>query len=199
MTGLPQEQSGVVHDQSEVVHGRGEPAWNALTYIFKDAKATELEAYYAPNKRLVVKMAGVGKPSFYLYTTEQGTDRQRLNPKLTNEIRKALGESTLDKSAALQQERDSITQVMRAKVQTKQQLEEAAQNLQEDRQILSTLSTQISRLEADIQELEAKAGASDETAIQKLKDEKRELEAEHQRKKEEYDQARENAQKALQL
>ena len=36
----------------------------------------------------------------------------------------------------------------------------------------------------EIRELEDKAGSWDEEAIQKLKDEKRALEAEHQRKKE---------------
>ena len=41
MTNLPQEQTGLVH-------GPGEPAWNALTYIYPDANVTDLEAFYDP-------------------------------------------------------------------------------------------------------------------------------------------------------
>ena len=49
MTDLPQEQSGVVH-------GPGDTAWKALTFIFPNAKATEVEASHDPkSQRLVVK------------------------------------------------------------------------------------------------------------------------------------------------
>ena len=192
MTRLPQEQRGVEE-------GPGEPAWNALTHIFPDASATELEASYSTTKRLMVKEFGAKKPLLYLYTTEKETGVQRLNPKLTKGIRDALGESAVDKSAALRQERDRNTQVMRAKEQTKQQLEKAAKNLQEDRQIMNAIRDRISRLDVEMRELEDKAGSLDETAIQRLKDEKRALEAEHQRKREQYDQTHEDAQRALQL
>ena len=108
--GEEHEMTNFQKKQSGVVHGPGNPAWKALTHIFHDASATELDAYIVPTtQRLVVKMAGAGKPSFYLFTTERGTGVERLNPKLTNEIRRALGESTLDKSTALQQERDRNT------------------------------------------------------------------------------------------
>ena len=193
MTRFPQEQSGVVQ-------GPGEPAWKALTHIFRDAKATEVEAYYDPKtKRLMVKKAGADQTAYPLHTRIQGTDIQRLNPKIPPVLRTSLGESTVDLSTTLQQERDRNTQAMRVKEQTKQQLEGAATNLQEDRQIMDAIRNRISRLEADIHELEDKAGPLDETAIQRLKDEKRALEAEHQRKREQYDQTHEDAQRALQL
>ena len=93
---LPQEQSGVVH-------GPGEPAWKALTYIYPNASATDLEAFYPPDsQRLKVKMAGGGKASYFLFTTERGTGIERLNPQVTVEIRKALGESARDQASALQ-------------------------------------------------------------------------------------------------
>ena len=98
MTHMPQEQSGMVQ-------GPGEPAWNSLTFIYPDASATDLEAYMDPkSKRLMVRMKGVGKKAYPLYTTQRGTNTQQLNPNLTQEIRKALGESTLDQAAALQRE-----------------------------------------------------------------------------------------------
>ena len=193
MIRLPQEQS-------RVVQGPGDQAWKDLTFIFPDAIATEVEAYIDPkSQRLMVKKAGADQTAYPIYTRILGTDIQRLNPKIPPVLRASLGESAVDQSAALQQERDRNTQVMRAKEQTKQQLEEAAKNLQEDRQIMDAIRNRMSRLEADIRELEDKAGPLDETAIQKLKDEKRALEAEHQRKREQYEQAHEKAQAALQL
>ena len=120
MTNLPQEQSGVVH-------GLGEPAWNAPKHIYPNASATDLEAYIDPTtKRLKVKMTGAGKALYYLYTTQRGTDIERLNPQLTGKIRKALGESALDQASDLQQQRGRNSQEIRAKTQTKQQLEKAA-------------------------------------------------------------------------
>ena len=193
MTTLPQEQSGVVQ-------APGEPAWNALTYIYPDASATELEAFFDPKtKRLKIKIAGAGKASYFLFTNERGTGIERLNPQLTVEIRKSLGESALDQSAALQQERDINSQEIRAKTQTKQQLEEAAQEVQTLRQEMAALRDQTRQLDDEIRELEDRTGPWDEEAIQRLKDEKREVEAEHQKKREQYERAYANAQRALQL
>ena len=101
MTNLPQEQT-------EMIHGPGEAAWKALTFIYPDANATDLEAFYDPKtQRLKVKMAGAGKKAYFLYRISQQTSQERLNPDLTKEIKAALGESTLEKSATLQQERDT--------------------------------------------------------------------------------------------
>ena len=193
MTTLPQEQSGVVH-------GPGEPAWNSLTFIYRDASATDLEAFYDPKKqRLKVKMAGAGKASYYLFTTEKGTNIERLNPKLPVETRKALGESTLDQASKLQQERDRNSQEIREKTQTKQQLEEAAQNVRTFQQDMEAIRNQLRQLADEIRELEDRAGPLDEEAIQKLKDEKKALEEEHQRKREQRDQAYAAVQRALKL
>ena len=144
-------------------------------------------------------MAGSGKASYYLYTTQQGTGIERLNPKLPLEILRALGESAVDQSVALQQERGRNSQEIRAKTQTKQQLEEAAQNVQTLRQEMDALRNQSRQLDAEIRELEDRTGPLDEEAIQKRKDEKRALEAEHQRKRAQYERAYADAQRALQL
>ena len=193
MTTLPQEQSGVVQ-------GPGEPAWNALTHTYPNTSATDLEAFYPPgSQRLKVKLAGAGKPSFYLYTKIQGTNIERLNPKITDEILIALGESALDQRNALQQERGRNSQEIRSKTQTKQQLEEAAQALPTLRQEMNALRNPSRQLDDEIRALEDKAGPLDEEAIQRRKDEKRALEAEHQRKRTQYDRAYTDAQPALQL
>ena len=193
MANLPQEQTGMVH-------GPGEAAWKTLTFIYPDANATDLEAFYDPRtQRLKVKMAGAGKKAYFLYKISQQTGQERLNPDLTKEIKTSLGESALEQSATLQQERDRNSQEIRTKVQTKQQLEEAAQEVQESRQEMDAIRNQLSRFDDQIRELEDRAGPLDEEAIQRRKDEKKELEAEHQRKRAQYDEAYANTQRALQL
>ena len=194
MSTFPTEDSGMVHNP-------GDAAWKSLTYIYPDAKATELEAFIDPvTKRLKVKMTGTGKASYYLLTTEQKSDKQHLNPKLSLEIRNALGESALDQASVLQQERERNIKEIVEKTNRKKQLEkEAAQKVQEARQEMDAQRNQIRQLDEEIRELEDKAGSWDEEAIQKLKDEKRALEGEHQRKRAEYDQANADAKTALQL
>ena len=145
-------------------------------------------------------MTGAGKASYFLYTTEKNSNTQQLNPKLSLEIRRALGESTLDQASVLQQERERNLREIVEKTNRKKQLEEeAAQEVQELRQDLDNLRNRISQLDDEIREIEDKAGSWDEEAIQKLKDEKRAFEAEHQRKKAQLDQANADAKTALQL
>ena len=194
MSTFPTEDSGMVHNP-------GDAAWKSLTYIYPDAKATELEAFIDPvTKRLKVKMTGTGKASYYLLTEDKALKTEKLNPKLTKEIRKALGESTVDQARVLQQERERNLREIVEKTNRKKQLEEeAAQEMQEKRQEMDAQRNQISQLDEEIRELEDKAGPWDEEAIQKLKDEKRALEGEHQRKRAEYDQAKAKAKTVLQL
>ena len=195
MSTFPTEDSGLVHNP-------GEAAWKSLTYIYPDANATELEAFIDPTtKRLKVKMAGQGKASYYLMTEDKALKTAKLNPKLSLEIRKALGESTVDQARVLQQERDRNLREIVEKTNRKKQLEEeeAAQEVQEKRQEMDALRNQIRQRDEEIRELEDKAGPWDKEAIQKLKDEKRALEAEHQRKKAQLDQANAGAKTVLQL
>ena len=193
MTNLPREQSGVVH-------GPGEPAWNALAFLFPDAKASEVEAYYDPkSQRLIVKKAGAGQAPYYLFTREIATGQERLNPKIPPVLRRSLGETALNQVRALQQERARNSQEIRKKTQTKQQLEVAAQELPTLRQEMGAIRDQSRQLVDEIRELEDQTGPWDEEAIQRLKDEKKKLEAEHQRKREQYDRAYAAAQQALQL
>ena len=64
---------------------------------------------------------------------------------------------------------------------------------------MDALRDQSRQLDDEIRELEDRTGPLDEEAIQRRKDEKRALEAEHQRKKAQYDRAHADAQRALQL
>ena len=193
MTTLPQEESGVVQ-------GPGEAAWNALTFLYPNASAVDLEAFMDPKtQRLMIKKAGAGKASYYLFTQDRTTKEQRLNPKLSMEIRNALGESAEDQARSLQQERDANIQELRAKEQRKPQLEAAAQESQSLRREMDALRDRIRQLDDEMNELEDKAGPLDEETKQKWKDEHRALELEHQKKREQLEQTRARAQEALQL
>ena len=66
-------------------------AWDSLTGIFPDAKATELEATYSKTGKLQVKMFGQGKKAYPLFTKDKNTGEQRINPILPRQIKSALG------------------------------------------------------------------------------------------------------------
>ena len=178
--------------------GPGDVAMRALKSLFPDAK--DVEAYLdKTTKRLMIKKPGADQPSYPLYATEANPKSQRLNPEIPPDLRAALGESALDQATTLQQERDTNLREIVQKRNKLVQLEEAAQEVQERRQDLKNLRDRLKRLDDDIRELEDKAGPLDEEAIQRLKDEKRAFEAEHQRKREQLDQANADAKTALQL
>ena len=178
--------------------GPGDVAMGALKALFPDAK--DVEAYLdKTTKRLMIKKPGDDQPSYPLYATEANPNNRRLNPEIPPDLRAALGESALDQATTLQQERDTNLREIVQKRNKLVQLEEAAQEVQERRQDLKNLRDRLKRLDDDIRELEDKAGPLDEEAIQRLKDEKRAFEVEHQRKKEQLDQANADAKTALQL
>ena len=178
--------------------GPGDLAMRALKSLFPDAK--DVEAYLdKTTKRLMIKKPGADQPSYPLYATEANPKSQRLNPEIPPDLRAALGESALDQATTLQQERDTNLREIVQKRNKLVQLEEAAQEVQERRQDLKNLRDRLKRLDDDIRELEDKTGPFDEEAIQRLKDEKRAFEEEHQRKREQLDQANADAKTALQL
>ena len=183
--------------------GPGDAAMRAFKQLFPDAK--DVEAYInKTTKQLMIKKPGAGQPSYPLYTTEanpnnQRFNTQRLNPEIPPDLRASLGESAVDQATTLQQERDTNQREIVQKRNKLVQLEETAQEAQETRQEMDALRNQIRQLDEEIRELEDKAGSWDEEAIQKLKDEKRAFEAEHQRKRAQLDQANADAKTALQL
>ena len=183
--------------------GPGDAAMRAFKNLFPDAK--DVEAYLnKTTKQLMIKKPGADQPSYPLYTTEanpnnQRFNSQRLNPEIPPDLRAALGESAVDQATTLQQERDANRREIVQKRNKLVQLEETAQGVQETRQEMNALRNQIRQIDDDIRELEDKAGHFDEEAIQKLKDEKRAFEAEHQRKKAQLDQANADTKTALQL
>ena len=57
-----------------------EKSWDALTRLFPRASPTNLEASYSKTGRLQVKMACFGKKSYPLFTKDNNTGLERLNP-----------------------------------------------------------------------------------------------------------------------
>ena len=85
MRTMMHEQSGLPDTSYEETPLLGAPAqmqksWDALTRHFPRASATDLETSYSKTGRLQVKMSGYGKKSYPLFTKDQLTGKERLNP-----------------------------------------------------------------------------------------------------------------------
>ena len=100
-------------------------AWETLTGIFPEAKATELEATYSKTGKLQVKMFGQGKRAYPLFTKDKDTGGQRLNPILPRQIKSALGT-----------ERDTLI------VQKEKEIEELHKSIREDEEIANNENEQ---------------------------------------------------------
>ena len=107
------------------VHTSNEKAWDSLTGIFPDAKATELEATYSKTGKLQVKMFDQGKRAYPLFTKDKDTGGQRLNPILPRQIKSALGT-----------ERDTLI------VQKEKEIEELHKSIREDEEIANNENEQ---------------------------------------------------------
>ena len=66
-------------------------SWDALTRIFPNASASSLETTYGPTRKLQVKMVGLGKKVYNLFTKDIRTKQDHLNPQLSKKIKNALG------------------------------------------------------------------------------------------------------------
>ena len=100
-------------------------AWESLTGIYPDARATELEAAYSKTGKLQVKMFGQGKKAYPLFTKDKNTGEQRLNPNLTKEIKSALGP-----------EREILI------AQKEKEIEELQESIREDEEIANNKNEQ---------------------------------------------------------
>jgi hypothetical protein len=68
-----------------------EQAWVAAKEIFPDMSSSELEVSYSSKGKLQAKMFGTGKKTYDIFTKDRITGRDRINPNLSKEIKKALG------------------------------------------------------------------------------------------------------------
>ena len=126
----PAETSFIEGSPLSRVLTANEKAWESLTGIFPEAKATELEASYSKTWRLQVKMFGQGKRAYPLFTKDKNTGKQVLNPILPKQIKSALGP-----------ERDTLI------VQKEKEIEELQESIREDEEIANNENEQPSERE----------------------------------------------------
>ena len=96
MQTMMHEQSGlpdVSYEETPLLGAQSETqnSWDALTSRFPRASATKLETSYSKRGRLQVKMFGFGKKAYPLFTRDNNTGQERLNPSLPKEIKNSLG------------------------------------------------------------------------------------------------------------
>ena len=82
------EETPLLGAQSEA-----EKSWDALTSKFPNASATDLVTSYSKTGRLQVKITGFGKKSYHLFTRDNNTGQERLNPSLPKEMKNSLGKT----------------------------------------------------------------------------------------------------------
>jgi len=110
-----------------------ENEWETVTSIFPNASAIDLET--STNEgRLQVKKAGAGKKLYDLFTKDR-SGRQQLNPKLSKEITKALGERAeqiiLEDSDTIKEQRQRLAEAEKELRETEKIAAEREKKLRE--------------------------------------------------------------------
>ena len=208
MNQLPQEQSG--QDTDPLLTGdeldqrfqqkKQESAWADLTEMYPQANKAALEASYEKDKkgnpRLAVKMVGRGKGKYFVFTRNAVTRQLKENPNLSQEIKSYLGKSMGEQINDFQQEKARKEAELAAKQKQLEQIQQRAAESQKLRRDMDALTNAIRDAEAQRQELEDAHGSTDTEAIQRLKDEKRRLEAEKQAKNQQLSKLKKGAKQA---
>ena len=191
MTRLPPEKQGASSETSFTTRfpTQDEVAKNELEHEFPNLSVLELKFRYRDAPRSggsIIEVRYHNTDKWYpLYTKSRGEEQKTLNTGLPKQIQQALGKSTTQEineaNAALktleQQEKTQLIQLHQLDSRTKE-----AQRLRRE---MDALRNRMADNDAQRLELENEQGPIDPEAIQRLKDEKRELEDEHQTKRKE--------------
>ena len=204
-TMISQEQQGL--RTAETSFG-GEPtrhaAWSEIKGEFEMADESKLKARYKTAPRAggggggaIIEVAMKEKDKWYpLYTKSRGDVEKSFNESLPKEIKTALGKSLdeqfNDTNAALQAKQNELA----AKRNQLEQAEQRADESQKLKRDMDALTEQIKDIDAQIEKLEDKHGRVNEDTIQKLKDDKRQLEGDKQTKRQQLSQLQKNAKQA---
>ena len=208
MSQLPQEQSGQDTDplltddelDQRLQQTRQGSAWADLLEMYPQANKDALRVDYQKDKqgnpRLLVKMVGRGKKVYPLFTRNAVTRQLRENPNLSQEIKTYLGKSMGKQMKDFQQEKARKEAELAAKQKQLEQIQQRAAESQKLRRDMDALTNAIRDAEAQRRELEDAHGSIDTETIQRLKDEKRRLEAEKQAKHQQLSQLQKEAKQA---
>ena len=130
-----------------------------------------LETSYSKTGKLQVKMYGFGKKSYPLFTKDNSTGRERLNPSLPKEINNSLGKSAekiIDENrASLIEQRQRLAEAEKQQRQADALAEERGKQSRE----IQNLDQQIERTQARIDVLQEEHGSNleSETELNRLK------------------------------
>ena len=208
MSQLPQEQSGQDTDplltgdelDQRLQQTRQGSAWADLLEMYPQANKHALQVEYQKDKqgnpRLLVKMVGRGKKVYPLLTKNAVTRQLRENPNLSQEIKTYLGKSMGEQMKDFQQEKARKEAKMAAKQKQLEQIQQRVAESQKLRRDMDALTNAIRDAEAQRRELEDAHDSIDTETIQRLKDEKRRLEAEKQAKHQQLSQLQKEAKQA---
>ena len=140
------EQSGI-SDTTPLLSPQANQAWAFTEAVYPDADSTKLESFFEemrnpdPNStkklRLMIKMRDAGKKAYPLFTRDDVTKKERINPGLTKEIVKVLGpeaEKQIAETKQLKKEakkrRDAAERQVKINTKTRQQLAKDREELQ---------------------------------------------------------------------
>ena len=216
-TRLPQEQQGPRTAETSFITGdtqgqrvrnmREEKAWREVNGEFLLADTSKLDMRYKVALRAggggggaIIEVKMSGKDKWYrLYTKSRGGSSKSFNDHLPKEIKSALGKSLDEQFNETNQELSRNRQEKQSKEKQKAQLQQRSKPPGKIRQAMDGLSNLIKHKEDDIQETEDRPGPLDTEKIQRLKNEMRSLEAEHQAKQKQFLQAQKDAKQANKL
>ena len=145
-------------------------SWDSLTRLFPRASAVNLETSYSKTGRLQVKMAGIGKKAYPLFTRDNNTGQDRLNPALPKEIKKSLGNSAeqiIEDQASLKAQRQRL-----AEVENQERVAQAlAVEREQQAEEIQNLGQQIERTQARIDAIQEEQGSNleSEAELNRLK------------------------------
>ena len=146
-------------------------SWDSLTRKFPRASSINLETSFSTTGRLQVKMYGIGKKSYPLFTKDSKTRQERLNPTLPKEIIKSLGRSAEE---IIEEDRNTIREQRQRLAEAEEQQRQAealSAEREKEAQDIQTLGQQIERTQASIDSIQERQGTNleSETQINRLK------------------------------
>ena len=213
-TGLPQEQQGPRIEETSfnegaqsrraIAEGQKESAWDEIEWDFPHPDKSKIDARYAVAPRagkyrggsvIEVRLKGSNKWHPF-YTKSPGDTEATLNAHLPPNIKRALGKTTDELFSTTNAALERNQQELAAKQKQLEQAEQRAAERQKLRRDLDAMRNRIKGVDDRIRELEDAHGSLDTEAIQKLKDDKRALESDHQSKRQQLSQLQKNAKQA---
>ena len=167
-------------------------AWFDVKNMYPDASKAALEVDYVKipgekDPRLSIKIRGAMR-SYWLFEKQGVLRRWRENPDLPQDIKVYLGKSINDQIKDFEKLKSEKEATLVAKQKQKKQLEKKNDEKQKLIRDIDSLTNQIRDVDEQMGGMESVHGSMDLEEIQKLKDEKRELEGEKKTKQQQISQ-----------